>query len=511
MSALAEVEALGHTAGEPVIENEKAATCEDAGSYDEVVYCTVCKEELSRETKTVDKLGHEWGEWTVTTEPTCTEKGEETRVCAHDKTHVEKRDVEALGHTAGEPVRENEVAATCEEAGSYDEVVYCTVCKEELSRETKSIEALGHDWGEWKLTTEPTCTEKGEEERVCSRDKSHVEKREVEALGHKAGEPVRENEVAATCEDAGSYDEVVYCSVCGEELSRETKTVEALGHDWGKWTVTTEPTCTEKGEETRVCAHDEEHVETREIEALGHDYKLSGWTWTGFGAAAVTFTCSHDEEHSVTVNATIATTRTEPGCETQGRIVHTATAVFEGETYTDTRTETIPALGHEWGPWTVTKEATEDEEGEETRSCLRDPSHVETRSIARLEPTPAEEETREVEPEPSEEPVVIPEEPVPQAEPEEPGEGPTMAIANLVLMAVTVLAAVAMVIEYLRKKLKGKLYGLIPAATAIATFFLTEQLNGAPVAADKWTPVMAGLLAASGVIAWLTNAKKTKV
>ena len=41
---------------------------------------------------------------------------------------------------------------------------------------------------------------------------------------------VIENKVEATCETAGSYDEVVYCGVCGEELSRESKTIAALGH-----------------------------------------------------------------------------------------------------------------------------------------------------------------------------------------------------------------------------------------------------------------------------------------
>ncbi len=39
---------------------------------------------------------------------------------------------------------------------------------------------------------------------------------------HVAGEAVRENEVSATPTVDGSYDMVVYCTVCGEELSRET-------------------------------------------------------------------------------------------------------------------------------------------------------------------------------------------------------------------------------------------------------------------------------------------------
>ncbi|MBR7179761.1 MAG: Ig-like domain-containing protein, partial [Oscillospiraceae bacterium] len=41
-------------------------------------------------------------------------------------------------------------------------------------------------------------------------------------------------------------------------------------HEWSDWTVTTEPTCTEKGVETRTCACGE--TETREVEALGHEY-----------------------------------------------------------------------------------------------------------------------------------------------------------------------------------------------------------------------------------------------
>ena len=93
-----------HTAGTAVRENVKAATCTAEGSYDEVVYCTVCGEELSRTAKTIAKIAH----------------------------------------TAGTAERENVKAATCTAAGSYDEVVYCTVCKTELSRTTKTIAKLAH-------------------------------------------------------------------------------------------------------------------------------------------------------------------------------------------------------------------------------------------------------------------------------------------------------------------------------------------------------------------------------
>ncbi|MBQ2920177.1 MAG: exo-alpha-sialidase, partial [Oscillospiraceae bacterium] len=80
---------------------------------------------------------HSWSDWTVTTEPTCTEAGVETRTCECGET--ETREVAALGHTEAEAVRENEVAATCTTAGSYDSVVYCSECGEEISRETFTI------------------------------------------------------------------------------------------------------------------------------------------------------------------------------------------------------------------------------------------------------------------------------------------------------------------------------------------------------------------------------------
>ena len=46
-----------------------------------------------------------------------------------------------------------------------------------------------------------------------------------------------------------------------------------------------------------------------------------------------------------------------------------------------TEPEVIKATGHDWGEWVVTKEATETEEGSETRTCKNDPKHTETRAI----------------------------------------------------------------------------------------------------------------------------------
>ena len=89
-----------------------------------------------------------------------------------------------------------------------------------------------HSFGEWEVVTEPTCTEEGLRERVCACGEKESE--EIEALGHTPSEAIKENEVAATCTTGGSYEEVVYCAVCGEELSRKAVEVVSLGHDYVK-------------------------------------------------------------------------------------------------------------------------------------------------------------------------------------------------------------------------------------------------------------------------------------
>ena len=93
-------------------------------------------------------------------------------------------------HVEGEPVKENEIAATCTQKGSYDKVVYCKDkdCGEELSRENIT----------------------------------------VPASGHKKGEPVTENRVEAKVGVEGSYEKVMYCTTCHEELSREKIVIPAL-------------------------------------------------------------------------------------------------------------------------------------------------------------------------------------------------------------------------------------------------------------------------------------------
>lgn len=81
-------------------------------------------------------------------EATCYAEGYSgDKYCKACSNIIEKGTVVAKkSHTPSEIVKENNIPATCEEAGSYDDVVYCTIeaCQKELSRIKKYTDKSGH-------------------------------------------------------------------------------------------------------------------------------------------------------------------------------------------------------------------------------------------------------------------------------------------------------------------------------------------------------------------------------
>ena len=271
--------ATGHTPAAAVEENRVEATCLVDGSYDSVVYCSVCGAEISRTPQTITAPGsHDWGEWTEVTPATEESTGLKRRECSRCDA-FEEEEIPVLPHThvPGEAAEEDRVEATCTVDGSYNLVVRCTKCGEIISSTPQTIPATGHKLTPYEAVP-ATCTEDGTEAywvcSVCGAMFSDAAGENeisnpivIPAAGHTPAEAVRENEVAATCTEAGSYDSVVYCSVCNAEISRTTETIAALGHAWSDWTVVTPATKTKKGEEKRTCSRCNA-VETREIDSL---------------------------------------------------------------------------------------------------------------------------------------------------------------------------------------------------------------------------------------------------
>ena len=199
-----------------------------------------------------------------------------------------------------------EVPATCEETGVKAHWV-CSVCgklfsdadgKNETTLEALTIGVLGHDYGEAAWTW--TGYESAKAAFTCSRDASHVE--EVTAA------VTSEITTPASCESTGVRTYTATVTFQGKNYTdTRTETLPALGHAWG------EPV----------------------------------WTWTGCGAAEASFACARDAGHVKVLPASITSeVTTQPGCSTEGVRTYTATVTLEGKNYTDTRTETLPSLGH---------------------------------------------------------------------------------------------------------------------------------------------------------------------
>lgn len=132
-------------------------------------------------------------------------------------------------------VREHETAATCTAEGSYEEVVRCKDCGEELSREIKIIPPKPHSAGKSlrAVLSAPTCTAEGRYEEIirCKGCGAELDRTQgtLPRTDHTPGPMTRENITEASASEPGSYEEAVYCSVCGKELSRRVKTIPALG------------------------------------------------------------------------------------------------------------------------------------------------------------------------------------------------------------------------------------------------------------------------------------------
>ena len=96
-----------------------------------------------------------------------------------------------------------------------------------------------HEFGDWDLTVNPTCTEAGEKVRYCSCGEEQT--KVVPAIGHSV---VVDEAVEPTCIQTG-LSEGKHCSVCGEILVEQIL-VDALGHS-EKIIPAVKATCTTTG------------------------------------------------------------------------------------------------------------------------------------------------------------------------------------------------------------------------------------------------------------------------
>ena len=397
-----------------------AATCEDDAVY--YKSCSVCGEAGPDTFVAEDTaLGHYWGDWTETTAPTCSAKGEETRTCANDAEHKEYRDV-AIDPTAHKWGDWTETTApTCSAKG--EETRICANDAEHKEYRDVAIDPTAHEWGDWAETTAPTCSAKGEETRVCKNDANHTDKRDVEidADAHTWGDWTETT--APTCSAKG--EETRVCVNDAEHKEYRDVAIDPTAHKWGDWVETTAPTCCAEGEQERVCEYNADHKEpgTVPVDPSAHNYIRAVTEPTCTEKGYTTYTCSRNSEHSyvddyvdakghtddpdteiwswaddyseasctltcgvcgvpTTVKAVIEVgSSTAKDCTEIGKTTYVAKATVNDVEYTDEKTVEGAAGPHDWSDWMVTTDPTCTEAGEETRVCSHNSDHKETRPV----------------------------------------------------------------------------------------------------------------------------------
>ena len=369
-----------------------APTCTDKG-LTEGKKCSVCNEILVAQND-VSELGHDY-EGAVTTAPTCTDKGVMTYTCKNDSTHTYTEEIDAIGHSDLDPKdhacdngcgtvqgthaeQDNshacaycgEAAGECRDGDDNDHD--CDVCGAKLSEcvaaeGTHNCAVCGIKLSECEAAegshncavcgaklSECAAAEGSHNCAVCDTKLSDCAAAEgshncavcgTKLSDCKAAAPVIENSTSATCGEAGSYDEVIYCSVCGDELNRTTHTVSALPHSYQE-NVTKAPTCEEAGLKTLTCSACGD-TKTEELSALGHNeisYEAKAPTCTAIGwdAYVKCTRCDYSTYNELAVTShSYNEVVTYPDCLKGGYTTFTCNGC--GKTYTGNET---PALGH---------------------------------------------------------------------------------------------------------------------------------------------------------------------
>ena len=274
------IKSSGHT---PEVVPGKAATCTEDG-LTEGEKCSVCGEVIKAQ-QVIKSSGHKVeklpGKAATCTEDGLTE-GEKCTVCG--EVIKAQQVIKASGHDM------TFVAATqptCSQTGNRAYYL-CNDCGKRFADEDGeqqldivSIAPLGHTL-ELVAAVQPTCTQNGTQAYYKCADcgatfadefgQTSVNPADlvIESSGHTAGKVVKENEVPATCTAGGSYDEVTYCSVCGEVMSTEHKTTGKKGHSADQYVyVTKEPTATAAGAYELRCSECDMAVgDSKELPAL---------------------------------------------------------------------------------------------------------------------------------------------------------------------------------------------------------------------------------------------------
>lgn len=113
---------------------------------------------------------HSYGKWTVTEAASCTEAGEQVRVCTLCG-EAQTQQINTLDHRySAWHITES---PACTEAGLRERT--CAACGK---LEKQTVSAAGHSWSQWNILKAATIHETGSRERICT----ECEKKETEVI-----------------------------------------------------------------------------------------------------------------------------------------------------------------------------------------------------------------------------------------------------------------------------------------------------------------------------------------
>lgn len=329
-------------------------------SYTEEVIAPTCTEDGytlhkcscgdSYKDTTVAKLGHSFGAWKVTVEPTNTQTGSKEREC--QTCHVKETQVVPVRQTEHTHTYDNWQVA--KNPTDKAEGLLVRNCIAEDKSETFVLPALNTtDYTKGDESVDSTCSVAGVYEYVYTKDEQAFSfKVALQRLEHELETKTKE----ATCTESGYVRTT--CKNCDYKVEETTK---PLGHTWNHdeascdyaktctvchtvgeaqkthhaLAVTTPATCEQAGKIVYTCEYCNKKLSEEAIPALGHDYS----NWNQIGAeqknskceviqhySRTCTLCNHEEsyddvlrvEHNYTSEVT-----TEALCNKAGTITYT--------------------------------------------------------------------------------------------------------------------------------------------------------------------------------------------
>ena len=328
----------------------------------EVEKCSVCGE--TKETQISDPLGHDYGEWKVTKEPTCTKYGTKKRICKRCNEY-EIDVIDPTGHQHTKIIDQKK--ATCEEKG-YSGDLYCEDCRL-IIQLGHDIAATGHTWDDGEITKEPTQTATGIKTYTCKT--CHKTRTETIPMlkGHHwdDGTVIKE----PTCTESG--EKIYHCTDedCNESY---TEIIKATGHQHTKLIRKKEAACEEEGYSGDTYCEDCKQIikAGKTISPTGHinteirNKRTATCESEGYTGDTYCITCNKKlkdgqtipkTDHNWTIKEIPAT------CESDG------SRTYICDTCKETKVQSIKATGHTYGAWITTQSATVFNPEQQKRTC----------------------------------------------------------------------------------------------------------------------------------------------